>query len=74
MSINWEWFEEHFKAILIILLVIWTISKIDLWINGTEKSTFLIVLSPSIKSLFGDFILLLALLLLGVFYQIKEKR
>jgi len=47
--LNWNWIKKYYGWIALILGVVFIIVKIDLWANGTDKSTFLIVISPFIK-------------------------
>lgn len=69
MPINWDWFKKYFKSIAIIFGVIIIISKIDIWFNGTEKSFFLEAISPFIKSIIGDALIVLLILLIVIFYN-----
>lgn len=73
METNWKWFEENFKWIAISLVTIVIISKIDIWVNGTEKSTFLSIISPFTKSLIVDFLLLLLILLVVLYFNHKHQ-
>lgn len=68
-KINWTWFNKYFKSIAIIIGVIFLITKIDLWVNGSEESTFFTAISPLIKSLIGDFLIVLFILLIVVLYR-----
>ena len=71
--INWDWFNRYFKSVAIIFGVIFVISKIDIWVNGTDRSTFLTALSPFIKSIFGDVLVILFILLIALLYREYKK-
>jgi len=46
--------------------VLFIISKIDIWVNGTEKSLFLSIISPFTKSLIGDILIILIIIFVAI--------
>ena len=61
---NWDWIKKYYTWIALILVICFIIVKIDLWVNGTDKSAFLIAISPFIKDIItGGFIVAFFILL-----------
>jgi len=72
--INWDWFNKYFKSIAIIIGVIFIITKIDLWVHPDSKqSLFLQSISPFIKSIMGDALIILFILLIALIYHYPEE-
>jgi hypothetical protein len=66
MPIDGVWFQEHFRDIAIILLVILLIVVIERWVTGGHS--FLVAIFPFAKSVVVDFIVFLIILLIAVYY------
>ncbi|MFA5175936.1 MAG: hypothetical protein WC413_01585 [Candidatus Nanoarchaeia archaeon] len=70
LEVDWNWFKEHLIDFIIILGVILIISKIDFWMNG-ENAMFLKIISPFIKSLLEDALIVIIILLLAFYIKLK---
>ena len=65
-SINWKFFGKYSFWSVLTLIVLKVISKIDMWVNQTEKSLFWEITTPFRNSVIFDLILLILILLIGL--------
>lgn len=70
MPINWEWFKENIKGIVIFLLGILLVSVIERWANGTNY--FLNIIQPFIIYLTESLLIILIILLIGIYWNSRD--
>ena len=70
MPINWEWFNENIKGIVIFLLGIAVVSVIERWVNGTNY--FLSTIQPFIRYLIESLLIILIILLIGIYWNSRD--
>ena len=69
---NWEWIRNYYGWIAFILGIIFVIVKIDLWVDGTDKSAFLVVLSSFVKDIIVGGLILAFFILLWFYMKEQE--
>jgi hypothetical protein len=67
MEINWKWFNDHIKEIVIFLLAIVFVSLIERWVNGTNY--FLSTIQPFIRYLLETLLIILVILLIAIYWN-----
>jgi hypothetical protein len=73
-KINWPWFNEYLKTIAVIIGTIFIITRIDLGVHPDNKqSLFLQSISPFLKSVIGDAVIVLFILLIALAYHYREE-
>jgi len=70
MPLNWEWFNENIKGIVIFLLGIVLVSIIERWVSGTNY--FLSTIQPFIRYLFESLLIILIILLIGMYWNSRD--
>jgi len=69
MAINYNWFKENMKAIVLTILGILLVIIIENWVLGTNN--FLIVLKPFIRYLIETLLTILAILFIAIYLKKK---